>query len=216
MKQVDKSHYDYFRYQTPERFSSYYYGIKAVMEVAPETLLEIGVGDGLFLNMVRHYGIDAYGMDIDSSLGPSLCGSVLQIPLCDGSVDCTVALQVLEHLPFEKLSGIASELFRVSKSGVIISLPEQGNTSFVLRLPYVRPINILIPNFFPFHPKHRFDGEHYWEINKRGFPLSRVIQTFDKAGLKCRKTWINPFHPYHRFFIFDKNLECQNKNAYIP
>lgn len=204
-KQVDKSHYDYFRYQSPTRFTSYYYQIKASLELQPETIVEIGVGDGTFLTLARNYGIRAYGLDFDRELSPSVCASALQIPLKDESVDVVAAFQILEHLPYESLSLAAGEMRRVCRKGVVVSLPEFGNASVTLNLPFVRHIAIPVPHCFPFRPKHEFNGEHYWEINKSGFSLSRILTTFKESGLACQKTWINPYLSYHRFFIFEKN-----------
>lgn len=206
MKQVDKSHYDFERYHSPQRFTSYYYQLKAIRELAPDAVLEIGVGDHTFQTLAKQHGIDIYGMDLDPELTPSLCASATQIPLCDSSMDTIAAFQVLEHIPYEQLPGIVAEMFRVCRKGVVISLPEFGNASIVLNVPMVRHLAIPIPHCSPIHPEHHFDGEHYWEIGKRGFPRSRIIETFHESGFLCTGTWINPYFAYHRFFIFRKPL----------
>lgn len=217
MKQVEKNHYTFSGYQTPERFTSYYYQLKTTLEIKPDSVLEIGVGDGIFSMLLSHHSILNYGMDIDLELNPSVNGSVMQIPFRDESIDLCVAFQILEHLPFEHLTLIAAELFRVSRLGVVISLPEFGNASLALALPYMRKIRIAVPRAFPFRRKHKFDGQHYWEINKRGYPRARIINTFQKAGLNCEKTWLNPYNPYHRFFIFRKIHDpinpCDNRHS---
>jgi hypothetical protein len=30
-------------------------------------------------------------------------------------------------------------------------------------------------------PVHNFDGEHYWEIEKLGYPLKRIVEDIQKA-----------------------------------
>jgi len=34
---------------------------------------------------------------------------------------------------------------------------------------------------------NKFDGEHYWEIGKTEYPLSKIINGIQKAGFKLRK-----------------------------
>jgi len=49
-------------------------------------------------------------------------------------------------------------------------------------------------------PRHTFDGEHYWEIGKYGYPLSRIISDIKKMGFDIEKTFRVFEYPYHRFF----------------
>lgn len=204
MKQVDESHYLHTKYQTPERFTSIYYQLLCTLSLKPESILDIGVGDKSFIALAKNHDIHAYGMDFDIHLGPSICGNARHIPLKDHSVDLCTAFQILEHIPFEHLHDIACEMRRVCRTGVIISLPEHGNAGLVVNLPYLRMIRLTIPNIFMIKPGHQFDGQHYWEINKRGFPRSRITDTFKAAGLEQTETFLNPYNPYHRFFVFRK------------
>ena len=51
---------------------------------------------------------------------------------------------------------------------------------------------------------NKFDGKHYWEIGKAGYPLSKTLMRFKKAGFKIEKTYRVFENPYHRFFILRK------------
>ena len=51
---------------------------------------------------------------------------------------------------------------------------------------------------------HKFNGEHYWEIGKAGYPLSKIIMDIQRAGFKVEKTYRVFEFPYHRFFILKK------------
>jgi len=53
-------------------------------------------------------------------------------------------------------------------------------------------------------PIHNFDSEHYWEIGKAEYPLSKIINEIQKAGFRVEKTYRVFENPYHRFFILRK------------
>jgi hypothetical protein len=50
-------------------------------------------------------------------------------------------------------------------------------------------------------PIHSFDGEHYWEIGKAGYPLKRIISDIERQGMEIIKTYRVFESPYHRFFV---------------
>lgn len=201
--QVSKDHYDFTKYESEARFTSYYYQVKSVLELKPGTVLEIGCGSGVFLSLLKNYGLTAYSADLDVSLKPTVSASILDLPIKDSSIDVVAAFQILEHLPFDSFSRCLSELYRVSKIGAVISLPDFGNFGLVLSVPYVRRLAFSF-HLLPFLPGHKFDGEHYWEINKRNYPLKKIISIIDGAGFRCIDTYLNPYNPYHRFFVLKK------------
>lgn len=202
--QVKKDAYDFHKYESEARFSSYYHQLRAVLALNPESLLEVGTGGGFFLSMARKMEIETYSVDIDIELQPTTVASVLELPFLNASIDVCVAFQVLEHLPFENFHQSLAELARVSRKGIVISLPEFGNLGMTLSLPYIRKL-LCSFRILPFKPNHKFDGQHYWEINKANYPLERIIQSISDSGLSCVKNWLNPYNPYHRFFIIKTN-----------
>lgn len=52
---------------------------------------------------------------------------------------------------------------------------------------------------------HQFDGQHYWEVNKFGYELSKVTKDFCLQGFSLTKTYRVKENPFHRFFVFAKN-----------
>lgn len=53
---------------------------------------------------------------------------------------------------------------------------------------------------------HNFDKEHYWEIGKAEYPLSKIINNIEKIGFKIERTY-RPFEaPNSRFFILVKRI----------
>ncbi len=201
--QVPSKHYSFLKYESEARFSSYYHQVKSTLELKPKTVLEVGCGSRAFLSLIKSYGVKAYSLDLDENLKPTICASILNLPLKDNAVDVVVAFQVLEHLPFDSFQSCLSEMARVSKKAVVISLPDFGNFGITLTIPFVRQLNFTF-SALPFRPKHKFDGEHYWEINKSGYPLSKITSVIKKSGLNCSESMLNPYNPYHRFFIMLK------------
>jgi len=51
---------------------------------------------------------------------------------------------------------------------------------------------------------NNFDSEHYWEIGKAGYPLSKIISNIKNTGFKNQENNRIFEHPYHRFFVSKK------------
>lgn len=62
---------------------------------------------------------------------------------------------------------------------------------------------------------NKFNGEHYWEIGKAGYPLSKITKDIEKAGFKIIKTYRIFENPYHRFFVLKKEKQFNEKNKNI-
>lgn len=201
MKQVSLEHYDFGSYESPERFTSYWHQLDSTLAYSAERILEIGKGSGVFAALASRFGLKITTMDIDLELQPTVAGSVLALPFTYNSFELTVAFQILEHLPFEMLTLALSEMQRVSSKGILISLPDAGTSLYgTLKLPFLQRFHFQVPHYRVYKPLHQFTGEHYWEINKRGYSLQRTMEQISKAGLTCRYTWLNQHNPYHRFF----------------
>ena len=204
-KQIDKSGYNFKKYCQVERFGSYWHQLNEVLSVQPSSVLEIGVGDRVFANYLKNNTTINYtSADIAEDLNPDVVTSIDKLDFPDSSFDVTCAFEVLEHLPFEKFEQALRELNRVSRNYVIMSLPHWGrHFSIDIRLPlfkrlrWQRKINLLpIP--------HAFNGQHYWEIGKRGYPLSIIRHAIKNSGFTIEKDFIAFESPYHHFFVLKK------------
>lgn len=208
--QVDASHYDFLRYYDKKRWLSQYAQIREVLREEPENVLEIGTGSGCLGFVLKREGVKYLSMDIDPALEPDITGSATDIPLRDGAFDTVCCFQVLEHLPYESFEKALDELLRVAKRRAIFSLPDahpalaitvfkpwKGLRKRVIELPFWNA------------RRHSFDGQHHWEINKRGYKLHAVRKTMErlarKRGFALRRTYRVPENVYHRFFVFEQN-----------
>jgi hypothetical protein len=198
--QIDKAGYQFERYGFEERFISYYWQLREVTRLHPRTVLEVGVGDAVFGNFLKtNTAIEYKSLDIAEDLKPDVVGSVTDIPAQNDSVDVACAFEVLEHLPFEKFDTAVGELARVARGYVVISLPHFGPViAFSLKLPFLPLLRFSFK--IPFYKKHTFNGQHYWEIGKQGYPVSKIRNTLSKYGTIERD--FVPFGSfYHHFFV---------------
>lgn len=203
-KQVQKTHYDFDRYLTKHRWVSLWHQLDEIQKLQPENALEIGPGPGLFKEISSHFGINIETFDIDPELAPDHVGSVLEMPFDDGHFDTVCAFQMLEHLPYEKSLNAFSEMARVAKKNVVISLPDAQKTwRLDIKLPLLGKHRWIVNRTGKPLKAHVFDGEHHWEINKKGFALAKIEEDFGRIAKLCR-TYRVFENPYHRFFIFEK------------
>lgn len=203
-KQVDKSHYDFSDYMSRARWSSVWHQLDEVIKLNPFKVLEIGPGRGLFKSVAGLYGVDVETLDIDPELCPDYVSRATSLPFTDNSYDVVCAFQVLEHMPYQDSLKALCEMVRVSKSAIIISLPDaKPLRRYVFFIPILGHFDFLIPRLFAKPVAHKFDGEHYWEVNKADYPLSRIISDFVRCA-NIIKTFRVKENPYHRFFIFKK------------
>lgn len=205
-RQVDRSHYEFRKYVHKPRWASMWHQLDEVIRLEPNRVLEIGPGPGLFKVTALALGVAVETLDIDPNLEPDHIASVFTMPFEDSAYDVVCAFQVLEHLPFEKSKMAFSEMARVAKKAIVISLPDAATRWPVsIHIPMIGLIDFLIPKPRLVAPQHVFDGEHYWEINKKGYSLEKIINEFSSsAPLKLEKTYRVTENPYHRFFVFIK------------
>ena len=203
--QVDKSHYACGGYGFEGRFVSYYHQLRLVLDRHPQAVVEVGVGDKVFGDFVRNNTDIAYtSVDIAADLYPDVLGSITALPFDDDSYDISCAFEVLEHLPFEEFDTAVGELVRIAKRYTVLSVPHFGPMlSFGFKIPFVPKLQFALK--IPFPKAHRFNGQHYWEIGKKGYPVSRIRQKLSRHG-----TIVADFIPfnseYHHFFVLEKNL----------
>ena len=203
--QVDKSHYIFGKYVDKKRLISMWHQLDEVLSINAKKVLEVGKGAGLFEVMAKHFGTEVETVDIALDLNPDVLASATSLPFKPDAYDCVCAFQVLEHLPYERALLAFREMLRVTKKHVIISLPD-AKKLFVYSwdIPRIGRVIFHIPRPRLQPRRLEFDGEHYWEINRRGYPLQKMLFDFTQQGALVLKTYRVPEYPQHRFFVFKK------------
>ena len=203
--QVKPNHYFVNSYDSKERFISYWHQINEIINLKPKKVLEIGIGNGFVSKYLKERKVNVLTLDIDKKLNPNIVGSVLDVPFPDNSFEVVACYELLEHLQYENFYKALSEIFRVSKSYAILSLPDASRVYRVyVQIPKVGVFKRLISLPRLKNPIHKFNGEHYWEIGKVGYPLSKITKDIESVGFNIKKTYRIFENPYHRFFILGK------------
>lgn len=203
MKQVSKDAYAFENYGGGDRFASYAAQLREILSKRPSSVLEVGVGEGVVGDYLRrNTSVHYESVDIAADLHPDTLGDVRALPYADASFDTVCAFEVLEHVPFDDFSVAVAELARVARRSVLISLPHFGPpVKLLLKLPFLSELAFAFK--LPYPKRHAFNGQHYWEIGKRGYPASR-IRTVLAARLVITKEFVPFGNQYHRFFVCEK------------
>lgn len=204
--QVEPNHYFKKNYDSKTRFISYWHQINEITEINPNTVLEIGIGNKFVSKYLKERNFNVTTLDIDERLKPDKVGSVLRIPYNENFFDVVACYELLEHLEYKYFQKALSEIHRVSKNYAILSLPDCSRVYRIfIQIPRLGVLKTFVPIPIWGKRKHSFDGEHYWEIEKLGYPLNRIREDITKVGFKIMKTYRIFEHPYHRFFVLEKN-----------
>lgn len=187
------------QYDTKARLVSYWHQVDEAVRLGAGSILMVGHGSGFVPVMLRRRGLDVVTLDIDPQLHPTVVGDVRAMPCDAGAFDVVLCCQVLEHLPFDDFVPSLRELRRVARKGLVLSLPDQGRSSrllaavlrrhdFAVSLPEVRP------------RVHTYNGQHYWQVNAKGYPRARIEAAITEAGWTIVATYRPLANTYHRFW----------------
>jgi ubiquinone/menaquinone biosynthesis C-methylase UbiE len=111
--------------------------VAEVVALTPQTFLDAGCGEGFVARRVLDAapGISLTGCDVSHSAleiaaakNPEarfVAGSVVDLPFPDGSFDLVGCFEVLEHLPGDLPRQALSELSRVARQAVVLSVPHE-------------------------------------------------------------------------------------------
>ncbi|WP_417316227.1 class I SAM-dependent methyltransferase [Cycloclasticus pugetii] len=207
-RQVEAAHYEFDRYMSRARWMSVWHQVSILTKIKSVRVLEIGPGPGILKAIMNALGHKVETLDIDPKLNPDYVCSAADMPFGKGEFDAACAFQVLEHMPFDVSLKVLREMCRVVTDSVVISLPDARMCwSSSIRLPLVRPLYLMFENPFFIPAAHEFDGEHYWEINKKGFELDFVCHSLRENALGFdMRTYRLRENPYHRFFVFKRSV----------
>jgi SAM-dependent methyltransferase len=104
--------------------------IRVFEEVIPDdvdTILDVGCGDGAITNALgRRWtvtGVDSSSAALRHVTTEAVLGDARSLPFADGSFDLVMSSQMLEHLDDESYADALSELRRITRAYLLISVP---------------------------------------------------------------------------------------------
>ena len=202
--QVEAGTYQGKHYSTPERFLSYFEQVNAVTSLEDvRDVAEVGKGSGVTSSLLRNAGYDVTTIDFDKTLDPDVHSSILEVKdKVSKKFDAVCCFEVMEHLEYRDFAACLDNLASVSRKYVIISLPYAGYTvrvQFLVQKYGIRELKWVfrVPMFWR---THRFDGEHYWEVGKRGHSVEKTRRAISEK-LNVTRTWKLPFNCSQVFFM---------------
>lgn len=201
--QKENNFYNFKKYDTKSRWMSYWHQIDEVLKLNPNNILEIGVGNQTVTRYLRDLGINVSTLDVDQSLKPDVLGSVLSLPFADNAFEAILCCEVLEHLPFSDFKKGLRELFRVGKRDVVLSLPHFAPPlKLSFKAPFLREISWAVK--IPWPITHPQGLEHYWEIGKKDYALSKIKEEI-RQYFEITRDFVPFENQYHHFFV----LRCK-------
>lgn len=197
-------------YLSLERIQAYLEQYILIQEGNGVSILEIGKGAGFFESLVSLIGYHYVSVDCDKKTKPGIISSVTNLPLPNASFDYVYCCQVLEHLTFDKFPQAVSELCRIGKKKIIISVPDNRKFfRFTLHIPKIKIRKVVSIPFTGRHISRDDHGEHHWEIGggryKNCVSESRVLELLHRApDLKTIDHYRFYERPYQHFFVLTK------------
>ena len=184
---------------------NFWHQVNEVALLDMRSILEVGKGGGVVSDHLKRMGFLVTTLDIDADTRPDVVGDIMSLPFDVQSYDVILSAEVLEHLPFKKLSDALRELYRVTRRFVVISLPYRGSlirASFKVPFLKKRDWCFVVPYFWK---KHVLTSSgHYWEVGKRGFSRAVIREKFTDAGFRVKKEKVFCDDSDHIFFVLEK------------
>lgn len=226
--QVSKEHYEFSSYVNKERWISYYYQLKEVIETRPRKVLIIGRGDNIVPKILQEIfsnenikmrslsencPCEIKTFDYDNSLIPDYLGDIRDIDkIIDSKYDCILCCQVLEHLEWCFFEEIIQKIRLICDGSLILSLPRR-NVSFRVKidLPKIHYKGIIhFPRFW--EGKFLFNGEHYWEVDTNICTHKTLCEIVSKYFV-IKNEYLVFENPYHWFLILNSKGDITSNEA---
>ncbi len=203
--QVSPETYLKLDYDNKKRFISYWHQINEIAQTGSSNILEIGIGNGFVSNYLLDHGFDIKTLDIDGKLDPDVVGSVLDLPFDENSFELVSCCEVLEHLPFDDVETALQQIYEVASKYVVISVPDRTLCyKLLVKLPVIKRKSFLISIPKLLSKKHIFDGQHYWELGKKGYSVSMFKNVIKKTGFSILKSYRLFEYDNHHMFVLEK------------
>jgi len=188
-------------------FISFYNQYDLINEIQPSSILEVGIGNGKLSMYLKQMGYDVTTCDFNEKLNPDFVGDIRELPFNDNAFNMVSAFEILEHIPFDHFKTALSELRRVTKDKVVISIPYQtyniGGLLWIYKFHHPFFFRICEMSFKEYDILEH--GIHYWEMGYKGYSRKKIEKIITEMGFKIIKRYSDCRYPVHYFFVLEKN-----------
>lgn len=211
-----KEHYA-AKYVLGGRLFSYAHQMNAVLEHKPRTVLEIGPGPGMVTAAMRSIDVEVTTVDVQRELKPDVVASVTDLPFENHSFDVSMCCQVLEHLPFEQFVPALRELGRVSRTALLVSVPDARPHYYLsFKFPGVKTVRLAMSRQKKV-ASERINRSwtmagHYWEIGYPNVKFEHIMHAINTTNLQLLNNWRPADMSYHHFFNFSTASDIRNRS----
>lgn len=118
----------------------FWWRVGNIVRLHPGSLLDVGCGVGILVEVLRKRGIQAWGLDLSPAgweTAPEdlqscfTSGDIRKLPYPDGSFDVVTCVDVLEHIRREDLPGAIAECVRVAGRLVYLDITVTEDFLFI-------------------------------------------------------------------------------------
>jgi hypothetical protein len=185
-------------FEMPQLFS-FAHQLQFIRSMRPESVIEVGVGNGFVSTFLRKTGVSVTTADINPALNPDICAPLSEVAShLNASHDLVICCEVLEHMPLDQLDQNLDHLLNLGDR-LFLTLPNSFRTIGF-------SISTLVPKFgnhifdfnltLPF--KHNIiGGPHFWEVGfntecSRNSIIKKLKQRYSKV--RSGRFKLNPYH----------------------
>lgn len=188
-------------YFSPEQWMSFRAQVDAVRRLAPRSVLEVGLGNGIVSTILRHLGIQVATADINPHLHPDVLASLTELASSVGPASCDVALcaEVMEHMPFDLLDLCLENLAAVTRDCAVVTLPDVLRGLTLRGQVWRWRIDL---HWGP-HSR-RLPPEHHWHIGSHPATHLQAVLAHMECRFQVENHYRCPGNPMHRLFVLRK------------
>ena len=191
-------------YITPPRLASYWHQVREVSSFAPSTALCIGPGNSFVTRWLEDLDIRVFSVEYIDSRVADVRGDVRRLPFRTASADVVLCPQVLEHVPWADVPAAVTELGRIARLGLVVTLPRsRRRLAAQVNLPMLGPRRLAVELRGSERRGIISPEEHHWEIDQPPQPLAAVERLLQSTGFRLVRSYRVWELDYHHVFVLE-------------
>lgn len=204
-RELDLDKRDYFgdSYFSMPQLCALSHQLNIIHKIKPNSVLEIGIGNGFTSTFLKRAGIEVCTVDINANLTPDIICPLNELPkhLINRRFDLVVCCEVLEHIPFEEFER-SLEIFKLYSNNLFLTLPSYptwfGLSGFV-RMPKIN--KLLSVGISVKRKKNMAKHIHFWELCSGRETSKSNIELLLSKQYRDIEHGVFHLNRYHEYYI---------------